>query len=132
MTMKMKTGLLASVLMLVTGVALAQGHPHGGSRGPWMGIDKLEILLDLDGYQKQELQKILQSQRETMKAKRAALRESATRPSRDEMKAEREAMRKQTRDQLAKILSESQLKKFDVLTERPPKHRGRGARNQNR
>ena len=132
--MKMKTGLLAGVLVLVSGVALAQGHPHGGGPGPWMNIDKLEILLDLDAYQKQEVEKILQARRETMKSHREKLRDSATRPSREEMKASRQAMQKQTRDELGKILSEQQLKKFDVLTERPPKRRGggRGQRDQNR
>jgi hypothetical protein len=41
----MKTRLLATVLLLVSGMALADRPPPGG---PAMNIDKLEILLDLD------------------------------------------------------------------------------------
>jgi hypothetical protein len=117
--MKLQTGLIAGVLVLMSGVALANRPPQGMG-GPRMDIDKLEILLDLDAYQKQEVQKILESQRAAMRAKREELRKSQTRPSREEMFAQREAAQKETRTQLEKILSEQQLKKFDVLTEHPP------------
>ena len=130
--MTLKTRWLAGALMLVSGVALAQGHPGGGA-GP-MNIDKLEILLDLDGYQKQEVQKILAEQREARKAKREAAENSTTRRSREEMKAQREAAQQVMRAKLAKVLSEPQLKKFDVLADFQPKGRrgNRGARDANR
>ena len=67
----MKTRLLATVLLLVSGIAVAD-RPH--SSGPAMNIDKLEILLDLDAYQKQEVQKILDTQREQRQAKRKQMR----------------------------------------------------------
>lgn len=121
--MNMKTRLLTVMLMSMSGVAMAERMPPGPPR---MGIDKLEILLDLDAYQKQEVQKILEAQRASMDAKREQFRNSETRPSFEEMQAEREAALSVTRAQLANVLSETQLKKFDVLTERPRMREGKG------
>jgi Spy/CpxP family protein refolding chaperone len=111
-------------LMLASGLALAQPGGHG--HGPGLNIDKLEVLLDLDAYQKQEVQKIFEEQREAMRAKRAQLRESKTRPSFEQMQAERQADRQAVRAKLEKVLNEEQLKKLDVLTERPE---GQGPRH---
>jgi hypothetical protein len=123
----MKTRLLAGVLLLMSGLAMADRPPPGGPRG--FGIDKLEILLDLDAYQKQEVEKVLKAQHETLRAKREQLRSSQTdentRPSFEQMQTEREAARKATRAELAKVLSEPQLKKLDVLTEHAPMRRGK-------
>jgi hypothetical protein len=134
--MNMKTRLMTGVLVLISGVALADGPPpgapgHGPGPGPGMSIDKLEVLLDLDAYQKQEVQKILDEQHAAMRAKREQMRNSQTRPSFQEMEAQRATAQKETRAKLAKILSDQQMKKFDVLTERPPMrprgdHRNRG------
>ena len=120
----MKTRLLATGLLLaMSAVAMADRPPPPGH--PGFNIDKLEVLLDLDAYQKSEVQKVLDAQRETMKAKREELRASDTRPSFEQMQQEREAAQKATRTQLANILNAEQLKKYDVLTERPE---GRGPR----
>lgn len=120
----MKTRLLATgVLLAISSVALA--HRPGGPP-PGFDIDKLEILLDLDAYQKSEVQKILDSQRDAMRAKREQMRNSETRPSFEEIEKERNAAQQATRAKLAKLLSEQQLKKFDVLTERPPMRGPRG------
>jgi hypothetical protein len=122
----MKTQLLATGLLLVmSSVALANRPPHG--HPPAFNIDKLEVLLDLDAYQKSEVQKILDVQRDAMRAKREEQRSSQTRPSFEQMQQEREAAQKATRTQLATILNEQQLKKYDVLNERPHR-RGRGER----
>jgi hypothetical protein len=119
----MKTRILATALLLaMSSVAVAHRPPPG----PGFDIDKLEILLDLDAYQKQEVQKVLDAQRETMKAKREQLRSAETRPSSEQMQQEREAAQTAARAQLAKVLSEQQLKKFDVLNERPKMHVRRG------
>lgn len=115
----MKTRLLATcTLLAISAVALAQRPPHGAPGR--FDIDQLEILLDLDAYQKSEVQKILDVQRDEMHTKREQMRDSSSRPSFDEMQKEREAARTATRGKLAKILSEQQLKKFDALTS-PPK-----------
>ena len=116
----MKTRFLAmGMLLAMSGAALANRPPPGGPP-PGFDIDKLEILLDLDAYQKQEVQKVLDTQRQTMRAKREQMRSSSTRPSFEEMQKQREAAQGATRAQLAKVLSDQQLKKFDVLNERPP------------
>ena len=123
----MKSRLLATgILLAISSVALA--HRPGGPP-PGLDIDKLEILLDLDAYQKSEMQKILDSQRDSMRAKRDQMRSSETRPSFDEMQKERDAAQKETRTKLSKVLSEQQLKKFDVLTESPPMRGPRGDGN---
>jgi hypothetical protein len=123
----MKTRILATGLLLaISSVALA--HRPGGPP-PGLDIDKLEILLDLDAYQKSEVQKVLDSQRDAMRAKREQLRSSGTRPSFDEMQKERDAAQKETHTKLSKVLSEQQLKKFDVLAERPAMRGPRGEGN---
>lgn len=123
----MKTRFLAlGVLLAMSGVALAHRPPGGPP--PGFDINKLEVLLDLDAYQKQEVQKVLDTQHEAMRAKREQLRSSNTRASFEEMQKEREAAQSDTRAKLAKILSDQQLKKFDVLNERPAM-RARGSRN---
>jgi Spy/CpxP family protein refolding chaperone len=126
MEMTMKAKVLAGVLMLASGLALAQPGGHGPGHGPGLNIDKLEVLLDLDAYQKQEVEKILTEQREAMRAKREQLRDSKTRPSFEQMKAERDANQKEMRAKLEKVLSPEQLKKLDVLAERPE---GQGPRH---
>lgn len=124
----MKTRFLAlGLLLAMSGVALANRPPPGGPP-PGFDINKLEVLLDLDAYQKQEVQKVLDTQREAMRAKREQMRSANTRPSFEEMQKEREAAQADTRAKLAKVLSEQQLKKFDVLNERPSM-RARGPRN---
>ena len=126
----MKTRFLAMGLLLaMSSVALANRPPPGGPP-PGFNIDKLEILLELDAYQKQEVQKVLDTQHEALRAKREQMRSSNTRPSFEEMQKARETAQAATRAQLAKILSDQQLKKFDVLNEHPPlAGRGRGPRN---
>ena len=122
--MTMKRGLIAGVLMMVSAVALAQS-PTPGASAPRSHIDRLEILLDLDAYQKQEVEKILEAQRADLRAKREQARESNVRPSREQRMAERAAEQQATREKLAKILSDQQLKKFDVLNERPAMRHGK-------
>jgi len=114
----MKTRLLATCALLALSTAALADRPHGPPPGRF-DIDQLEVLLDLDAYQKTEVQKILDSQREAMQAKREQLREAKTRPSFDEMQKQRETARADTRAKLQKILNDQQLKKFDVLTEAP-------------
>ena len=119
----MKTRFLATGLLLVMSGAALANRPPGPP--PRFDIDKLEILLDLDAYQKSEVQKIIDTQREAMKAKREQMRSSDTRPPFEEMQKERETAQAATRTKLSKVLSEQQLKKFDVLNERPmrgPRH----------
>jgi Spy/CpxP family protein refolding chaperone len=125
--MKVRTGLITAVLLMASAATWAQA-PAPGHHGR-MDMDRLEVLLELDAYQKQEVQKIFDARREARREKRSQLRDAGKRPSPDEMKAQREAERQQTREQLAKVLSEEQLKKLDALMEfdrpHPPRRRVR-------
>ena len=116
--------LLVLFVLLATVHAVAEPGPRHD--GPRMDIDKLGVLLDLDDYQKQEVDAILTAKREAAEAKREEFRASGTRPDRETMKAEREAMRAATLDELAAVLTPDQLEKFELLMEqqrpRGPRH----------
>lgn len=116
--MKTKVTLLA-LAWLASGVALAE--PPASPPGPDM--DRMALLLDLDAYQKTEVEKVLKEQHEQMRAAFEAARASgAERPSREEMKAKHDQYNQELHTKLSGILNETQLKKFDALQE----HRGPG------
>ena len=122
--MKTKVTLLA-LAWLASGVAFAADTttattpPARVAPGPDM--DRLALLLDLNSYQKTEVEKILKEQHEQMRSEFEAARASgAARPSRDEMKAKREQAKTELHTKLSAVLDETQLKKFDALHERGP------------
>jgi hypothetical protein len=117
-------GHLVAVLGLAAaGVAVAQppGPPHGG---PALDIERLTILLDLDAYQKGEVERLLTEQREQNRAARAALADSDERPSFEDIQARREQSRADLIAKLEGVLTPQQVTKFKVLTERPEGPRG--------
>jgi hypothetical protein len=117
--MKQVTTLLA-LTWLTSSVALAQ-TPATTDQSPGAErMDRMALLLDLDSYQKTEVEKILKAHHEEMRTKFEAARASGTRPSREEMEAKREQSQAELRTQLSGVLNETQLKKFDAL------HEGRG------
>lgn len=105
----------AALLWLAAGITLAESPtaPQGGEHR----IDRLVILLDLDAGQKIAVQNVLEEQHQQMAARRQQSKSSGTRPT-------REQMHKDTIEKLRPILSDTQLKKFEVLSERPhgPSH----------
>jgi hypothetical protein len=120
--MKTRPKKIAGVLALAwlaTSVALAadppaqtQGHP----RGPDM--DRLALLLDLNDYQKTEVEKVLKEQHEQFRAAREQAKSSGEeRPTREEMRARHEQMKQELHTKLSSVLDEQQLKKFDALQE---------------
>ncbi len=125
---------LVAVLGMAAVVASAQppgpsgGPPHGG---PGFGgppdIDRIAILLDLDPYQKGEVQRVLTAQREAMRAERRqhAAAGDHQRPSFEEMQARRQANEDAVVGQLKNVLSDTQITKLKVLLE-PPARGGRG------
>lgn len=122
--MKTKVTLLA-LAWLASGVAFAADTttattpPAQVAPGPDM--DRLALLLDLDSYQKTEVEKILKEQHEQMRAEFEAARAAGTaRPSRDEMKAKFEQVKTELNTKLSAVLDETQLKKFEALHERGP------------
>ena len=117
---------LVAVLGLAAAAVAAQpaGPPRGGPGGP-PDMERLTVLLDLDTYQQGEVKRILDEQRAAMRATRAEVAESDERPSREEMQALREQNRQEVLTKLQSVLTEPQITKFKVLTERPE---GRGGR----
>jgi hypothetical protein len=106
------------------------GPPHGGPGFGFGGppdIDRLAILLDLDPYQKGEVQRVLTAQRDAMKAERQqhAAAGDHQRPSFEEMQARRQANEDAIVGQLKNVLSDTQITKLKVLME-PPARGGRG------
>lgn len=116
---------LVAIFVLTAAAASAQPPPNApGGRGGPLDIETLTVLLDLDTYQKGEVQRILTEQRETMRSTRQQLVDSGERPSRDEMQARRAQGREELITKLQAVLTESQIAKFKVLTERPIGPRG--------
>ena len=127
--------ILVAVLGMAAVAASAQpppgapaGPPHGG---PGFGgppdIDRLAILLDLDPYQKNQVQAVLTAQRDAMKAERQQQRASGQRLSFEQMRAKRQANEDAIVGQLTNVLSDTQITKLKVLME-PPARGGRGPR----
>lgn len=110
-----------ALLCLVAGMAMAQ--PPGP---PGLDIERLTTLLDLDAGQKVAVQKVLDEQRAQMDALRAEAKASQERPSREKMRATHEQMHKEITEKMRGILSDTQMKKFEALTERPAGAPGKG------
>jgi len=88
-------------------------------------MDSMAILLDLNDFQKTEVQRILQEQREAARATREAMRDSGERPSREERVAHRQQAREAVMTQMQSVLTPEQITKFEVLIDM---NRGRGRR----
>jgi Spy/CpxP family protein refolding chaperone len=80
-------------------------------------MERLATLLDLDDYQKTQVQAILDEQHQ----KREALHDTAQTSTREQ----REALRKETLEKLRPVLTEAQLKKLEALRDErhDPGHR---------
>jgi hypothetical protein len=111
------------ILPFVAAAAVAQ--PPGPRPGGPMDIERLAILLDLDAYQKNEVERVLKEQRDaTLAAREARAAEGAESLSFDDMRARRAALEQETLTKLSAVLTEPQMTKFKVLTERPDRARG--------
>jgi hypothetical protein len=112
---------LFALAWLTSSVALAQTPATADQAPGTERMDRMALLLDLDAYQKTEMEKVLKAHHEKMRSEIEAARASGTaRPSREEMQAKREQSKQELRTQLSGILNETRLKKFDAL------HEGRG------
>jgi len=111
---------LFALAWLTSSVALAQAP---ATEAPAQGaerMDRMALLLDLDAYQKTEVEKILKEHHEQMRSEHEAARASGTRPTREEMQAKREQAQQELHTKLSGVLNETQLKKFDALREGRP------------
>ena len=116
-----------SVLLILPFIAAAAAAqpPGGPPPGARMDIERLAILLDLDPYQKGEVERVLKEQRDAMFAAREArAAEGAESLSFDDVRASRAAIEQETLTKLSAFLSELQVTKFKLLTERPEGGRG--------
>ena len=108
---------LLALTWLTGSVALAE-TPATAAPGPdAQRMDRMALLLDLDAYQKTEVEKILKEHHEKMRSEFEAARASGTRPTREEMQARREQSQQELHTKLSGVLNETQLKKFDALRE---------------
>ena len=108
------------IVCALLGATSAFAQPPEGPRPGGPGdIERLAILLDLDAYQKDQVQRILNEQREQLQAQRKAHEETGERPSFEEMHAAREQAYNDTLTKLQSVLTELQMTKFKLLTERP-------------
>ena len=117
---------IKSVLLILPFVAAAAtAQPPGPPPGARMDIERLASLLDLDPYQKGEVERVLKEQRDAMLAAREVrAAEGAERLSFDEVRATRAELEQETLTKLSAVLSELQITKFKLLTERPEGGRG--------
>jgi len=125
--------ILIATLSVAATAALAQppaGGPSGGGvpggfggrhfGGPPAGnIERLAVLLDLDPYQKQEVERVMKEQREAMQAERKGHEATGERPSFAEVQSRREQVREDTLGKLQNVLSELQMTKLKLLMEPP-------------
>lgn len=115
----MKFPLLAVILACTLSASASAQMPPPGPPGPPMDMDRMALLLDLDGYQKTEVKKLLDAQRTELDARRRQMQESGQRPSREAMRAERDKSEKTLIESLQQVLNEQQIAKFKALTQGP-------------
>jgi len=126
--------ILVATLGLAATAALAQPPAGSGRPGPGpvfggppgQNIERLAVLLDLDAYQKQEVERVFKEQRDAMQAQRKAHESSGERPSFEDLQTQREQVREDTIAKLQNVLSELQMTKLKLLMEPPPPARGFG------
>jgi hypothetical protein len=113
----MKASILTAVLLCAVGAAAAQtpntngGAPdHGAQR-----MERLAVLLDLNDGQKAQVQTVLQEEHAKAMQFFQQAKASGTRPTPQQMQAQHQQMQAETLQKLSTVLTESQLKKFQVL-----------------
>jgi Spy/CpxP family protein refolding chaperone len=130
-----------AVLGLAAVMASAAEPPSGAGPRPGPNraeyLAKVTILLDLDAGQKVQVQQLLDEQHQQQRAQMQALREQANnsgqRPDFEQVRKQRLQAEKDLIDKLRPVLSDVQLKKFEVLRELTgPRHRRPGGPPRNR
>jgi hypothetical protein len=112
--MRIRTVLFAAAWLFSGPVHADPPHQH---KGPDM--DRIALLLDLDEQQKSEVQKVLESQHEQVRATIEQERAAGEHPSHEEIRARHEKLKQDTLDKLSGVLNDQQLKKFVALTDHP-------------
>ena len=87
-------------------------------------MDDLATLLDLNDTQKAQVQSILQEEHAKMRASFEQAKASGTKPDWQQMKALHEQLQQETVQNLSKVLSATQLKKFEIIQKAMHAHMG--------
>jgi hypothetical protein len=119
-----------TLALLCAGTALAQTSPPANASPNTSRearhMEDLATLLDLTDAQRGQVQSILEAQHAKMKEAFEQARASGTRPDWQQMKTLHGQIRQETLAKLSPVLSASQLKKFQILSERMHPHFGHG------
>ena len=114
----MKVSVVALAMLWTAAVALAQTQPTTPPAATGHGIHNIEnlaTLLDLNDTQKTQVQAILQEQHAKMHDLFAQAKASGTKPSFEQMQALHAQLQQDTIQKLTPVLSDTQLKKFQIL-----------------
>jgi hypothetical protein len=113
-----------TLAVLCAGAAYAQTppapSPHAAEAAHRM--DDLATLLDLTDAQKVQVQTILEEQHAKMKQNFEEAKATGAQPDWQDMKAQHEKMQQETLQQLSKVLSATQLKKFQIIQQQMHAH----------
>ena len=116
----MKVSVLALALLCTAGAALAQTPattPPAAAGHGVHNIERLATLLDLNDTQKAQVQAILQEQHAKAHDLFTQAKASGTKPSFEQMHALHAQLQQETIQKLTPVLSDTQLKKFEILME---------------
>jgi len=111
----MRATVLALTALCLTAGAVSAEPPDAPAQGRRPSIERLAADLQLDDYQKGEVERILEAQHQSMRTARAQLEASGEQPSREEMRKRHDQMQQETLEALKPILTEEQLQKFQTL-----------------
>jgi hypothetical protein len=123
--MFMKATVLALAL-LAAAAAFAESPPPSNASREAHHMDNLATLLDLTDAQRVQVQSILEAEHAKMRQSFEQAKASGTKPDWQQMKALHQQIQQETLQKLAPVLSASQLKKFQILSEQmhPRFHHG--------
>ena len=112
----MKASFFAAILLCAMGAAVAQApNPQKAAAHEAARMDRLAILLDLNDGQKAQVQTVLEEERAKIQATFEQAKASGTRPTPEQMRANREQLKAETLQKLSTVLTESQLRKLQIL-----------------
>jgi hypothetical protein len=119
-----------TLALLCAGMAFAQTSPSANATPNTSRearhMEDLATLLDLTDAQRVQVQSILQAEHAKMKQAFEQAKASGTKPDWQQMKALHQQIQQETLQKLSPVLSASQLKKFQILSQRMHPRFGHG------
>jgi len=113
----MKASVFALALLCASPVFAQTSTPPAAAAREAQHMDNLATLLDLNATQKAQVQTILEAEHARMKAAFEQAKASGTKPDWEQMKTLHQQVQQETLQKLAPVLSATQLKKFQVLSQ---------------